>query len=88
MSDNPVVSDTRIATIAIIVYDSTSSRQINELLHSYSEYIIGRMGIPYKAKEISVINVVLDAPNEIISALSGKLGMIKNISVKTVYAKV
>lgn len=67
--------------------DSDSTDKINDLLHEYSNYIIGRMGIPYKQKNISIISIVMDADNNIISSLSGKLGMIKGISVKTVYSK-
>lgn len=80
--------ETRIANIAIIVYDKESAEKINLILHDYGEYIIGRMGIPYKPKNVSVISVVLDAPNEIIGALSGKLGMIPNVSAKVVYSKI
>lgn len=80
--------ETRIAIIAIIVYDSESTARINDLLHEYSAYIIGRMGIPYREKNVSVISIVIDAPNDVIGALSGKLGMLENISVKTVYSKV
>ena len=57
------------------------------MLHGYSEYVIGRMGIPYRSKNVCIISVVVDAPNGIISSLAGKLGMIKGISVKTVYSK-
>lgn len=79
--------ETRIAVTAIIVEERESAEAINRLLHEYGEYIVGRMGIPYKPKQISVISVVLDAPNDIISALSGKLGMIPGVSTKTVYSR-
>ncbi len=78
----------RIALIGIIVEDNNSSDALNDLLHEYGDYIIGRMGIPYRKKNLSVISVIVDAPNNIISALTGKLGMIKGISVKTVYSKI
>lgn len=80
--------ETRVALIGIIVENPGSVDRLNDILHSYSEYIIGRMGIPYLKKKISVISVVLDAPNNIISALSGKLGMLEGVSSKTIYGNV
>ena len=79
--------ETRIALAGIIVENSEVTEEINRILHDYSEYIIGRMGIPYRIRGIAIISVVLDAPNDIISSLSGKLGMLKGVSVKTVYSK-
>lgn len=79
--------ETRIAVIAIIVEDRSKTEELNQLLHTYGEYIVGRMGVPYKPKGVSVISVILDAPQEKISALSGKLGMLSGISSKTVYSK-
>ncbi|MBR5613777.1 MAG: iron-only hydrogenase system regulator [Clostridia bacterium] len=79
--------ETRIAIIGIIINDLNSSEEINRILHDYSEYIVGRMGIPYKEKNLSVMSIVLDASSDIIGAVSGKLGMIPDISVKTVYSK-
>lgn len=80
--------DTRIALIGIIVEDMSEIEQLNYILHDYGEYIVGRMGLPYKQKKINIISVIIDAPNDIISSLSGKLGMLKGISVKTLYSKV
>jgi putative iron-only hydrogenase system regulator len=80
--------ETRIAIIGIIIYNNESAEKINSILHDYAEYIVGRMGIPYKTKSLSVISVIIDAPNDTIGALSGKLGMIPDISVKTMYSKV
>lgn len=80
--------DTRIAVIGIIVENKASVEKLNAILHEYGEYIIGRMGVPYHKKNISVISVVIDAPNNIISALSGKLGMLKDVSTKTIYSKI
>ena len=80
-------SDTRLAIIAIIVEEIEQTERLNRVLHNYSQYIIGRMGIPYQKKNVNVISVVVDAPNDIIGAISGKLGMIENITVKTVYSK-
>ncbi|MEG1584118.1 MAG: iron-only hydrogenase system regulator [Anaerovorax sp.] len=79
--------ETRIALIGIIVEDTEATDQINHLLHEYGEFIVGRMGIPYRNKGVSIISVIIDANNDQISALSGKLGMIKGISIKTVYSK-
>ena len=79
--------ETRIALIGIIVEDTNAVENVNEILHNYGSYIIGRMGIPYREKQVNIISIVIDAPNDVISSLSGKLGMIKGISVKTVYSK-
>ncbi len=80
--------ETRIALIGIIVEDYTQTEKLNEILHEYGKYIVGRMGIPYKEKGIGIISVVIDAHNDIISSLSGKIGMLKGINVKTIYSKV
>ena len=79
--------DTRIALIGIIVEDTNVTEKLNTILHEYGKYIIGRMGIPYREKNVSIISVVIDATNDVISSLSGKLGMIEGINVKTVYSK-
>ena len=79
--------ETRRAVLSIIVEDRESSAAMNEVLHQYGEYIIGRMGIPYKQKGISLISVAIDAPNEIISALTGKLGNIPGLTAKAAYSK-
>ncbi len=76
----------RVALIGIIVENHNSVEKINALLHDYAEYIIGRMGIPYKEKQISIISITLDAPNDVISALSGKLGRLDGVSSKTIYS--
>ena len=80
--------ETRIAQIGIIVEDPEAAEKINQTLHEYSSYIIGRMGMPYRERNVSIISIILDAPNEIISALSGKLGMCQGVSAKTVYSKI
>jgi len=82
-----VVMETRIALMGIVVENKDSTRKLNDILHEYGEYVIGRMGIPYPKRNIAVISIVLDAPNDIISALSGKLGMIPQVNIKTVYSK-
>lgn len=80
--------ESRIALIGIIVENTESTEQINALLHEYGPYIIGRMGIPYHKRDIFVISIFIDAPADIISSLSGKLGMLPDVSIKTVYSKV
>ena len=79
--------ETRVAVISIIVEQEDNVEKINILLHEARQYIIGRMGIPYSSRGISIISVVIDAPQNIISALSGKLGMLPGISAKTIYSK-
>lgn len=80
--------ENRVAMISIVVEDYSAAESVNALLHQFGQYIIGRMGIPYRAREISLISVAIDAPGDQISALSGKLGMIPGVSSKTVYAKI
>lgn len=77
----------RISTISIIVEDRESARAINELLHQYADYIIGRMGLPCREKGLSVICVILEAPADVTSALSGRLGQLPGVSSKTMTAK-
>lgn len=77
----------RIALIGIVVENNDSVEQLNSLLSRYGSYIIGRMGIPYREKNLSIISIAMDAPNDVISALSGKIGMLSGISSKTIYAK-
>ena len=80
--------ETRIAIIGIIIEDKNSAIEVNGILHDYSEYIVGRMGIPKVKENINVISVIIDAPQDSISALTGKLGMVKNVSCKAVYSKI
>ena len=79
--------ETRIAVVGIIVEDKGAVEEINRILHDYSPYIIGRMGLPYEKKQVDIISVIVDAPSDRISALSGKLGKIKGISAKVMYSK-
>ena len=79
--------ENRVALIGIIVSDRTAAEKMNAILHEYGDYIIGRMGVPYKKRGISIISIALDAPADIISALSGKLGALPNVSTKTIYTK-
>lgn len=78
---------TRIALIGILIEQEDSVEPVNQALHKYSHYIVGRMGIPYRAKEVNIISVVLDAPENIISTLSGQLGMIQGATVKSMFTK-
>ena len=77
----------RVVLLGIIVENPAAVEQLNILLHAHNEYIIGRMGLPYKQKGINIISIVLDAPADVISTLSGKIGMLKGVSVKALYAK-
>lgn len=79
--------ETRVAVIGIIVENKDSVQELNAILHEYGEYIIGRMGVPYRARGISVISVAMDAPQTAISALSGKIGSLAGVSAKTAYSK-
>lgn len=77
-----------MAIISIIVENQSSVERLNSLLHDYCKYIIGRMGIPYHEKNIHIISIAIDAPQDIISALSGKIGRLPGISTKTIYSNV
>ncbi|MEG0875373.1 MAG: iron-only hydrogenase system regulator [Clostridiales bacterium] len=79
--------ETRIALIGIILENMESAEKLNVLLSDYGKYIVGRMGIPYREKDVSIISVFMDAPNDVISALSGKIGMLPGVSSKATYAK-
>ena len=79
---------TRVAVMGIIVENTDSVEQLNHLLHEYGHYIIGRMGIPYRARSINIVSIAIDAPKDVISALSGKIGSLDGISVKTAYSNV
>ncbi len=82
------MEESRVTVISIIVKDEESSEAVNKLLHEYRQYIVGRMGIPYRQRQVSIISVVMDAPGEVTSALSGKLGMQPGVTAKTLTAKV
>ena len=79
--------ESKIAVVAIIVSDISAVERVNSLLHQYGEYIIGRLGLPYKEKKVNVISVVMDAPQETINGLSGKLGMVNGVSSKVLTTK-
>lgn len=78
--------ETRIAVISIIVEAPEATAALNDILHQYSQYIIGRMGIPYRQRGISIISVAVEAPQDAISALSGKLGRLEGVAAKTAYS--
>lgn len=79
--------ENKIAVLAIIVNEYEAVEKVNSLLHEFREYVIGRMGLPYRAKHVNIISVVLDAPAETINSLSGKLGMLSGVSSKVLTAK-
>ncbi len=79
--------ENRVAIIGIFVEDNRQSARINDILHEYNSYVVGRMGVPYKQRQIGVISVIVDAPNAVISAMSGKLGRIEGVHTKTMYSK-
>ncbi len=86
MSDSK--ANYRIAVIGIIVENTDSVEKLNAILHGCGEYIVGRMGIPYRERNVSIISVAIDAPQEIISAVSGKIGKLDGVTVKTAYSNI
>ena len=79
--------ETRVAVISIIIENPESVQPMNDILHEYSAFIIGRMGIPYRSKGISIISIAVDAPQEKISALSGKIGRLSGVTAKAAYSR-
>lgn len=79
---------TRVAVMAIIVEEAEAVEKLNAMLHAFSDHIIGRMGIPYRQRGINIVSVALDAPQDAISSLAGRLGNIRGLSVKTAYSNV
>lgn len=80
--------ETRVAVISLIVTEPEAVEPLNGILHTYSNYIIGRMGLPYREKHVNIICVAVDAPQDVISAMSGKLGLLAGVSAKTAYSNV
>ena len=80
-------TESRVAVICIVVDQTGDTEELNKVLHQYGQYIVGRMGIPYHKRNVNIISVVIDAPGDVISALSGKLGMLRGISSKALYSK-
>jgi len=79
--------ENKLAVLAIIIDNSDAVQRVNALLHEFGDYILGRMGLPYKKRSLNVISIVIDAPMQIINSLSGKLGMIDGVSSKTLTAR-
>lgn len=79
---------TRVAVMSIIVKSSDTVEKLNHILHDYGEYIIGRMGIPYRQRNINIISIAIDAPQDTISALAGKIGNLDGVSVKTAFSEI
>lgn len=79
---------TRVAVIAIVVENPDSVEQVNRLLHEAAEHILGRMGLPYRERGVNLISVAIDAPQDVISALSGKIGALPGVSAKTAYSNI
>ena len=82
------MSENRVAVISIIVEDRSSASQINALLSEFGDYIVGRMGVPYKCKNISVMCVIADAPAEVLNTMTGKIGMLPGVTAKTLMSKI
>ena len=82
------VMETRVAMLAVVVEQRDQAEELNHILHTYGSYIIGRMGIPYEKRGISLISIALDAPQDVISALAGKIGRLPGVTAKAVYSKV
>ena len=80
--------ETRIAVMGIIVENTDSVEALNALLHEYGKYIIGRMGIPYRDRSLNIVSIAIDAPQDAISSLAGKVGNLEGVSVKTAYSNV
>ena len=80
--------ETRVAVMSVIVEDGAAVERINAILHEHGEYIIGRMGIPYRQRGISIISIALDAPQNVISSIAGRIGVLSGVSVKTAYSSV
>jgi len=80
--------ETRVAVMGIIVENTDSVKELNDILHNYGNYIIGRMGIPYRKHNINVVSIAIDAPQDVTSSLAGKIGALEGISVKTAYSNV
>lgn len=78
--------ESRVAIIGIIVENMEATERLNAILHEFAPYVIGRMGIPYREKKVSIISVAVDAPEELISALAGKIGRLEGVSAKTAYS--
>ena len=81
-------TETRIAVLSIIVENTDTTAELNDIIHEYAEYMVGRMGIPYRARGINIISLVVDAPQKVISTVSGRIGRLEGVTSKVAYAKV
>ena len=81
-------TETRIAVLSIIVENTDTTAELNDIIHEYAEYMVGRMGIPYRARGINIIRLVVDGPQNVISTLSGRIGRLEGVTSKVAYAKV
>ena len=81
-------TETRLAVLSIIVENTDTTAELNDIIHEYAEYMVGRMGIPYRARGINIISLVVDAPQNVISTLSGRIGRLEGVTSKVAYAKV
>ena len=88
LSESGGKMETRVAVLGIIVENFESAESINSILHDYGKFIIGRMGIPYREKNISIISVAVDAPQDTIATISGKIGKLNGVQVKTAYSNI
>ena len=80
--------ENRVALVGVVVNKESSAEQLNKILHEYKDFIVGRMGIPYRNRGVNLISVVIDAPNDLISALTGRIGMLDGVTAKALYSKV
>ena len=80
------MSESRVAVLTVLIEDLEAAERVNALLHEYGKHIIGRMGIPYRSKGINIISIAIDAPQDVISALAGKVGNLPGVSAKTAYS--
>ena len=83
-----MIMQTRVAVISIIIEDGSTVESINAILHEFGEYIIGRMGVPYRTKKVNIISIAIDAPQDKINTLAGKIGRLSGVTAKTVYSAV
>lgn len=79
--------DKRVALLGIVIENPESVEPLNQILHEYKDYIVGRMGIPYRERQVSIISIVIDAPVNLINSLSGKIGMLSGVNAKAIYSK-
>ena len=81
-------AENRIALAGIIVEDPAAANEVNRILHDFSQWIVGRMGIPHRSRGVNLISIVIDAPQDVISTLAGKAGMLPGVTAKALYSKV